>query len=776
MDDQAIKSRSAGILTRSTSADIGLVQDPILTPHLESRRIGDDQTLLVSEAFNTLLHGKLYQDVLPLLDGNNSITEITSRLAAQYDEDAVHTAIYSLANKGYVVSAAFAMNRSIAAYWSALGASPRWVERILTQSVVTVSEPDGTLKDHLQQQQVRVNTESSNLVVIVCDDLLDAHHVTLNQQYLASNTAWMLVRPGGIESIFGPVFPSDRVGPCWECLQVRLRCHQEVHSFLRNVGGESAAFRPFVKGPGAQQTVYGTVAREIAKWFVFGEEAPIHQHAVSFNLGSHSSQQHKVQRRPQCTVCGDQTAYSATRSAVPVVLKSGTKGIHKPFTGGGGTRSVAPGVTLSKYRHLVSPISGVVSWLTRTSDESDFWLHVYWAGSNFGMSSRTLTSLRRSLRSKSAGKGCTREQSQVGALCEAIERYSGSLQGGEIIRRGRLIELAQDDLVIHPNDVQLFSDCQLDNASKLNAQGHPYNIVPPRLDVEAEISWTPVWSFTQQRHRYLPTTMLYSMPAELRGDCDFIADSNGCASGNTLEEAILQAFYELVERDAFAIWWYNQLQVPAVDISSFDDEFLSSAAEYYSQFERELWILDVTADIDIPTFVALSRRTGGPTEEIIYGAGTHPDPSVAAIRAVCELNQSLIWLPSVHIGEGRAKVDDPLALWWWRTGKLEHCPWLVPSTEQSTRTALNHRNDSECDLRDEVERCRALVETQDMEFLVLDQTRADVDMPVVRVLVPGLRHFWSRLAPGRLYEVPVHMKKREVKLKEAEMNSMPVIA
>ena len=42
-------------------------------------------------------------------------------------------------------------------------------------------------------------------------------------------------------------------------------------------------------------------------------------------------------------------------------------------------------------------------------------------------------------------------------------------------------------------------------------------------------------------------------------------------------------------------------------------------------------------------------------------------------------------------------------------------------------------------------------------MLVLDQTRADVGMPVVTVVVPGLRHFWARYAPGRLYDVPVRM-------------------
>ena len=229
------------------------------------------------------------------------------------------------------------------------------------------------------------------------------------------------------------------------------------------------------------------------------------------------------------------------------------------------------------------------------------------------MRSRSLSSLRRSLRSKSAGKGSTRQQSEVSALCEAVERYSGALHGDEIRVRKRLIDFAGDDEAIHPNAAQLFSDSQLDNAQSINAKGHPYNVVPPRLAADAEVDWTPVWSLTEQRHRYLPTSMLYSMAPEQRGPSDLIADSNGCAAGNTLEEAILQGFYELAERDAFAIWWYNRLRVPAVDLGSFDDEYLASAPSQYAAYERDLWMLDVTSDIGIPTFVALSRRPDAKT-------------------------------------------------------------------------------------------------------------------------------------------------------------------
>ena len=72
--------------------------------------------------------------------------------------------------------------------------------------------------------------------------------------------------------------------------------------------------------------------------------------------------------------------------------------------------------------------------------------------------------------------------------------------------------------------------------------------------------------------------------------------------------------------------------------------------------------------------------------------------------------------------------------------------------------------------------CRAIVEAKGLEFLVLDQTRPDIGMPVVRVIVPGMRHFWERFAPGRLYDVPVNLGQRTHRLAEADLNPAPVIA
>ena len=298
-----------GILIRTTPADQGLVELPGLAPHLQFRDIGDGQTLLVSESFNTLLHGKLYCDLLPRLDGRRRHDEIVAALDGAHAAADVLAAMVSLSAKGYVVSADHRIDPCRAAYWSTLGASPRWVEQRLTQSRVAVVGDGGRLVRHLEQCGARLGADDPKLTVIVCDDYLDEGLAEVNRRQLELGAPWMLVRPRGIEPLFGPVFRSDEAGPCWDCLSYRLRSHQEVHNFLRNLAGEAAAFKPFAVDPTVLEALYGLIAAEAVKWLVLDEVAPIHERAITMNVGTFASSQHRVVRRPQCLVCGDEALH-----------------------------------------------------------------------------------------------------------------------------------------------------------------------------------------------------------------------------------------------------------------------------------------------------------------------------------------------------------------------------------------------------------------------------------------------------------------------------------
>ncbi len=764
---------AARALFRVTDADRGTVERPLLAPHLEVRPLGEEAALLVSETFNAALYGRRYVDLLPLLDGTRTRHEITAALSGTYGPLELQTTLVSLASKGYVVSGEFGMGRDAAAFWCSAGVSPRWAEERLRSARASVSgDADGRLSAGLSAMGLSVATDGdgdgATLHVARAVDYLDEAHAGTNRRHLASGTPWVLVKADGVWPLFGPVFRPGEGGACWACLAHRMRGNDEVGNFLRNTAGDTAAVLPRASAPPFADAVLGLASVEIARWVVLGDTAALHGHALSLSLYDLAGERHPVTRRPQCAACGDEALHRPDRAPSPVVLGPSPK----PVWNSGGLRSVPPGETVRAYRHLVSPVSGVVTQLMRVTAASDSWLHVYWAGSNLALKADSLRLLRNSLRTKSSGKGSTADQAEASALCEAVERYSGVYHGDEIRRRARFEDFAAGE-AIHPNDVMLYSESQYERAKEINARGSRFNYVTARFDPGVEMDWTPVWSLTAGRHRWLPTSLLYfSAPSE--GGVIYCGpDSNGCAAGNTLEEAILQGFYELAERDAFACWWYNRLSLPEVDLEGFGDDYLSGARAYYASFNRELWVLDATNDLGIPVFVAVSRRVDKEAEDILFAPGAHGDPHIAALRAVCELNQYLSAVRDVGTDGGGYLHDDPESLWWWKTAKLSEHRYLSPSPA-AKRGAGDYAAAETSDLREDVERCRALVEGLGLEFLVLDQTRPDVGMPVTKTIVPGLRHFWMRFGPGRLYEVPVKMGWRETPTPEADLNPVPV--
>ena len=78
------------------------------------------------------------------------------------------------------------------------------------------------------------------------------------------------------------------------------------------------------------------------------------------------------------------------------------------------------------------------------------------------------------------------------------------------------------------------------------------------------------------------------------------------------------------------------------------------------------------------------------------------------------------------------------------------------------------------DLKKDILVGQSRVEELGLEMLVLDQTRPEIGMPVVKVIVPGLRHFWPRCAPGRLYDVPVKLGWLPQPLTEEQLNPVPM--
>src|SRR5262249_55264984 len=247
----------------------------------------------------------------------------------------------------------------------------------------------------------------------------------------------------------------------------------------------------------------------------------------------------------------------------------------------------------------------------------------------------------------------------------------------------------------------------------------------------------------------------------------------GGAAGNNLEEAIVHAFLELVERDAVALWWYNRARRPAIDLDSFHDPFFQQIRAHYRRRGRTLEVMDLTTDLGIPVAVALSWEEGG--GHIVMGFGADMGARLAGSRALTELQQLALFYEGQP---GPAAVVSPAPTqqgWrqWWADATVDNQPYIRPVWEVA-RTAADLPNLYSQDVLEDLHTCLEIVRTAGLELLVLETTRPGVDVATVRVTVPGLRHYYPRFAPGRLYDVPVQLGWVAEQLDETALNPFPL--
>jgi ribosomal protein S12 methylthiotransferase accessory factor len=156
------------------------------------------------------------------------------------------------------------------------------------------------------------------------------------------------------------------------------------------------------------------------------------------------------------------------------------------------------------------------------------------------------------------------------------------------------------------------------------------------------------------------------------------------------------------------------------------------------------------------------------------GFGAHHDARIAVLRAISELNQFLPSVAFITADGAGYRQPDPVLFDWWRTAAVADLPYLVPDPAVPARRVADLTLPTSDDLAVDLAACQDLVRANGMEMLALDMTRPDIGLPVVKVLVPGLRHFWSRYAPGRLYDVPVRLGLLAAPLTEDRLNPTPM--
>jgi bacteriocin biosynthesis cyclodehydratase domain-containing protein len=725
---------------------------PSVNPRFRLRAIEAERTLLSHEAGFRILHGRLPALLAPLIDGRRTTADIATALEGTASPAEIWFALSLLQDEGCLDEGCADEPASIAAFRSLWGVSAKILARRRASTTIALSaagslsiEPLASL---LLSLGVRVGTRG-DLTVVLTDDYLSGELTETDRRQRARGRPWLPLKPVGSVIWLGPLMtPGKR--PCWHCVRERLLSNRPEHAWLarRRAEEEASACRPSIAMlASTYQSALGIAATQIMRWIATRTADPLADCLITFDLHSPGSERHHVVPLPGCRTCTNATAKRCTPR--PIVIRRGPV-----VSRDNGYRVVAPEDTVARLRFLISPITGIIGGLDcRTGDRS--LVHFYVADHVFEPALSQRDGDRTGFRHLSAGKGMTATQAQASALCEAIERYSGVFRGDQPVVHGRLGEVPG---AIHPNRCLNFSSRQY--RARRNGDTAPHTWVPEAFDERAAIDWAPLWSLTARTWRHLPAAYCYYGCRDRNGHRYCRPDSNGCAAGNTREEAILQAFLELVERDAVAIWWYNRVRRPGVALETFPGPYFDLLAAHYRRLRRTMQVLDLTTDLRVPTFVALSRQLPPGRPDLIVGAGTHFDPSVAVARALTEMNQ---FLPAALAGRLQPVLHAP------RAGPR----FLEPDPRQAPRQFSDFPAPPASDVGALVRRCVGLAAERGLETLVLDQMRPDIGVPVVRVVVPGLRHFYPRLGRGRLYDVPVTLGWLDRRRREDALNPVP---
>lgn len=274
-----------------------------------------------------------------------------------------------------------------------------------------------------------------------------------------------------------------------------------------------------------------------------------------------------------------------------------------------------------------------------------------------------------------------------------------------------------------------------------------------RFHADVGLLWIQGMDLFTSRPLWLPFELVhtnYTLPLPTGSGC-FVMSSNGLASGNHPLEAILHGLCEVVERDAGALFRLSPLELQAahrVALDTVADPECRQVLERYAAAGVMVGAWDMTSDVGIPTFkCAILDGEVNPFRDLgpMEGMGCHPVREVALLRALTEAAQGrLTLIAGSRDDNGRARYGETRSaelvararsrLAERATRPFDATPSLVhPTFEQDVAAVLKGLQ-------------RAGVE----QAIVVDLTKPEFGIPVVRVVVPGLEtyHHVPGYVPG----------------------------
>jgi len=313
---------------------------------------------------------------------------------------------------------------------------------------------------------------------------------------------------------------------------------------------------------------------------------------------------------------------------------------------------------------------------------------------------------------KQMGKGGTPEQAEASAVMELAERFSF--------------------FSFSKNPKNFFTDTYLNVKDKAIAFDRIAQSVHDESDdlpvarkifENLPLQWTQGYNLTLEQEVLIPFDWFFS-----------INEFNGPSAGNCVEEALSQGICEIIERHTSSIVSHNRLQVAAIRSESATDPLVVEMLQKYKNAGVSLYLSDFSLDTGIPTVGAMAYdpSTFPRLSEIVWTAGTTPDPQKALSRALTEVAQL-----AGDFNTGANYVASGLP----KYTAIEDADYIMNPQQEVDITDLPDLSDD--NIKNEVLNCIEALAANAMEVLVINTMHDQLRIPAFYTIIPGA-HFRER--------------------------------
>jgi ribosomal protein S12 methylthiotransferase accessory factor len=313
---------------------------------------------------------------------------------------------------------------------------------------------------------------------------------------------------------------------------------------------------------------------------------------------------------------------------------------------------------------------------------------------------------------KQMGKGATPEQAEASAVMELAERFSffSYLKNSENFFVEKYRNLNKNAIPFEMIAQSVHDDSNdLDNARKV------FENLP--------LKWTKAFNLTRNQEMIIPFNWFY-----------MINEFNGPSAGNCTEEALSQGICEIVERHVSSLISRSRLNVPAIQASSPTDPMVSEMLQKYHKAGVKVYISDFSLDMGIPSVgvLAYDPSTFPKRSEIVWTAGTTPDPEKSLSRALTEVAQLAgdFDTGSKYVASGLPKF-----------AQIEDAGFIINPDKKIDIKALPDLSNE--NIKVEVQNCIAALAKKNMEVIVVNTRHPLLGIPAFYTVIPGA-HFRER--------------------------------